>query len=182
MISISRSLPALFCAVALTIGASPARSTVFTEFAPLVSPPVTVTNGSPLPVSFDFGQSFASISFAQFTLTFSGNLFDPDEGWFLDKVGGQVNVSGLSQSVRKLNPNGGNTAFYTDLLDGKFSDILSTIDWSTTSSWDLASISLQIDAIPASVTEPASFVLLAAGLASLAVVRRRRDPSVAPAG
>jgi hypothetical protein len=182
MISVSRLLPALFCALALVAGASPARSTVFTEFAPLVSPPVTVTSGSSLPVSFDFGQSFASISFAQFTLTFSGNLFDPDETWFLDKIGGQVNVSGASQSVRKFNPNSGNTAFYTDLLDGKFSDTLYTSDWYNTSSWNLASISLQIDAIPASVTEPASLALLAAGLASLAVVRRRRDPSGTLAG
>ena len=182
MHSTSRLLPALFCALALVIGTSPARSTVFTEFAPLVSPPVTVTSGSPLAVSFDFGQSFASISFAQFTLTFSGNLFDPDETWFLEKVGGQVNVSGVSQSVRKLNPNSGNTAFYTDLIDGKLSDTLYTSDWYNTSSWGLASISLQIDAIPASVTEPASLVLLAAGLASLTVVRRRRDRSSTPVG
>lgn len=182
MISISRPLPALFCALAFVVGAAPARSTVFTEFAPLVSPPVTVTSGTPLPVSFDFGQSFASISFAQFTLTFSGNLLDPDEMWFLDNVGGQVNLSGVPQPVVKLNPNLGNIAFYTDLLDGTFSGSLTAQDWFTTSSWDLASISLQIDATPVSVAEPASLVLLAGGLAGFAIIRRRRDPSGTPAG
>lgn len=175
MISIRRTLPALLCALAVIAGASPARSTVFTDFAPLVSPPVAVTSGSPLPISFDFGQSFANITFVQFQLTFSGDLWDPDEMWFISAAGGQVNLGGLSQSVAKLNINPANTALYTDLLDGKFSDTLEAQNWFTTSSFALASIALQIDATPlAAVPEPAALALFAGGLAGLARLRRQR--------
>ena len=181
MISISRSLPALFCALAFIAGASPARSTILTATAPLASPPVTVTSGNPLPVAFDFGQSFTNITFAQFQLTFSGDLLDPNEMWFINAVGGQVNLTSLSQSTAKLNISVGNTGFYTDLLDGTFSDTLTAQDWFTTSSFGLASIALQIDATPVSVAEPASFVLLGVGLAGLAWVRRRAGKGAAGA-
>jgi hypothetical protein len=176
MISISRSLLAPFCALVLVIGASPARSTVFTEFAPLVSPPVTVTNAIHVPVEFDFGQTFSSISFVQFTLTFSGDLLDPNEMWYSDQIGGQVNLSGMSQPVAKINISPAETTFYAGLLDGQFSASIYAKDWFTTSSFGLQSISLQIDAIPVltSVPEPAALALFAAGLMSLAAMRRRR--------
>jgi hypothetical protein len=171
MISISRSLPALFCALALVIGTSPARAVVLTATAPIASPPVTVTSASPLPVVFDFGQSFASVTFAQFTLAFSGDLLDPDEMWFMSKAGGQVNLSGMSQSGAKLNVLA--PTLLADLLDGTFSDNLTALDWYTISSFGLASISLLIDATPLSVFEPASLALFAAGLVGLVQVRRR---------
>jgi hypothetical protein len=180
MTSIHRPLLAMLCAVAFMIGASPARSTVFTATAPLSSPPVTVTSSNPLPVAFDFGQSFASISFVQFQLTFSGDLWDPDELWFISSVGGQVNLGGISQSGAKLNISPSNTAFYTDLLDGTFSDNLTAQDWFTTSSFGLANIAIEIDAIPLAVAEPASLVLLAGGLAGLARVRRRGTAGASP--
>jgi len=173
MISISRSLLAAFFASALIIGASPARSAVFTTNAPLSSPPVTMTTNNPLPVAFDFGQSFASISFVQFQLTFSGDLLDVDEMWFIPAIGGQVNLNGPSQSTAKLNVSPSNVAFYADLLDGTFSDDLTAPNWFTTSSFGLASIAIEIDAIP--VAEPASLALLAGGLVGFARLRRRAD-------
>ena len=173
MTSLHRPLLALFCGIIFMIGTAPAHSTVFTANATLSSPPVTVTGNNPLPVSFDFGQSFASITFAQFQLTFSGDLWDPDEIWFLDNVGGQENMSGQSQTGAKLNPS--SPAFFTDLLDGTFSGELTTLDWFTTTSYGLASIALQIDATPVGVAEPASFALLAGGLVGIVRLRRRTD-------
>jgi hypothetical protein len=174
MLSIGRSLPALFCALAFIVGASPARSLVLTTTAPLSSPPVTVTSSNPLPVAFDFGQDFASVTSAHLSLTFAADLWDPNEIWFLDGVGGQENLGGISQSVANLNVNSGNAAFFADLLDGTFSANITGLDWDTTTSFGLASISLQIDAAPLSVFEPGSLALFAAGLTTLVGVRRRR--------
>jgi hypothetical protein len=173
MTSSRRPFLALFSGLAFMIGVSPAGSVVLTDSAPLVSPPVTVTSSNPLLVAFDFGQSFASVISASFSLTFAGDLWDINDLWFLDGVGGQVNLGGPSSSVAHLNISPSNTAFYADLLDGTFSTNLTGLDFFTTTSFGLASIALQIDAIPLAVAEPASLALLAGGLAGLARVRRR---------
>jgi len=174
MMSIRGSLFALLCSLAFMTDASPARSLVLTDAAPLSSPPVTVTNNNSVPLVFDFGQSFASVTSISFLLTFAGDLWDPNEMWTLNGVGGQINVSGVSRSSTILSVNPASTSIFADLLDGTFSTDITAQNRSTNSSFGLASVSLRIDATPLSVLEPASLALFAAGLVSIAGVRRRR--------
>jgi hypothetical protein len=176
MTSTSRSLLALFCGLALMIGTSPVRSAIFADTAPLGSPPVTVTNSTPFLLVFDFGQSFASVSSVQLSLTFAGDLWDPGEGWFVDGYGGQQNVTGVSKSSTQLNINaGGNPLLFADLLDGKFSANINADLWAPGTMFGLAGAQLLVDAMPASVVEPASLGLFAAGIASFAAARRHRN-------
>ena len=124
--------------------------------------------------TYDLGAQFSSVTSACFSSSFSGNLWDPHEAYFISGVGGQINNSPFSSSFASMCANPANFAQFLSgsgslqyYSDGEFG--------APGASMTLTDLTLTVTGTEVSnAPEPGSLALFGSGLVSLGAILRRR--------